>query len=997
VDGTPGALGSGLGFAGQGHLAVEGDSSQNPRNIFVRAHTSVRAKDSPDKRWSPKWPSHCLIFDTETTLDPTQKLNLGAFRRCKLVAGKYVCVAEGIVHRDDATASQLKLLQKYRDDPITVASVEYFPAETQLNLQDRTSFVRDVFWKSVKKGEMVVGFNLPFDLSRLAVQSREGKKGDWSLALSHLWKNPKTGRVVPNPKRPRIVIDAQNSKMAFMKIGSILHKKEWPKEGRFLDLRTLGWALRNKSYSLKRACKAFHVEGKVDHKPSGQINSEEIEYCRGDVAASHRLLNATMEEFNRNPVDLHPEKAYSPASIAKAYLKEMGIKQPKSHFRVTNKALGIAMQSYYGGRAECRIRKTPVPVIHTDFTSQYPTVNALLRNWDVLKSRSVRFVDCATTAKKLLSKARLENTFHQTFWKQLSFFALVKPKDDILPVRTVYGGRTQNIGLNYLTSEEPIWYAGPDLIASKILTGKSPRILKALRMVLSGRQSGLKRTNLGGMVEVHPEDDFYRTVIEQRISHKKENKALSDFLKVLANSGSYGLFVEVNTETKKKETRVGYFSGDKKRRIASTYIEKPGAWYFPPIASLITSSGRLLLAMLEKSVDKRGGSYLFCDTDSLCIVGTEKGGFIPCPGGRSRFKGKGGINALSLKEVRTIANEFKKLNPYNPSLVREILKIEDINFIDSNPDEPFRQLFGYAISAKRYALYTRSGSDIRIEKASGHGLGYLFAPKERNEDEESDDEVTPQWVMEAWDILLRKELGLHAPEPSWLDLPAMMRMVVTTPNVLKNQRPDWLQPFNFFLFPLLSQLGGYPSGFDKSNFLFITPHETDRRKWKSLRGINLFDGQIYQTTTRPTAKQDRVVPESFRMILRQYPGKPELKSLAPDGTPCTGATQGLLRRSAITANRLIPVGKETDRRWEQGEDPSMLDSGIYVYEKHGKMVVADASERNVWSDIGLRRLMRESKLSQEPVSNAIKGKPVRRQTLSMIRQAADGITRASFR
>src|ERR1700722_10528984 len=65
-------------------------------------------------------------------------------------------------------------------------------------------------------------------------------------------------------------------------------------------------------------------------------------------------------------------RLYSPASIAKAYLKEMGIKQPKQHFGVSNKAVGIAMQSYYGGRAECRIRRTRVPVIHTDFTSQYP-------------------------------------------------------------------------------------------------------------------------------------------------------------------------------------------------------------------------------------------------------------------------------------------------------------------------------------------------------------------------------------------------------------------------------------------------------------------------------------------------------------------------------------------------------------------------------------------------------------------------------------------------
>jgi hypothetical protein len=221
----------------------------------------------------------------------------------------------------------------------------------------------------------------------------------------------------------------------------------------------------------------------------------------------------------------------------------------------------------------------------------------------------------------------------------------------------------------------------------------------------------------------------------------------------------------------------------------------------------------------------------------------------------------------------------------------------------------------------------------------------------------------------------------------------MMRMVVTTPNVFKHQRPEWLGPFNFFLFPLVSVLGGYPAGYDNSNFLCIIPYESDRKKWKSLVGVNLADRQKFQIAMRPTANQDKVIPDSFRIVLRNYLGKPEVKSLAPDGTPCTGATQGLLLRSNIIAGKLIPVGKETDRRWEQGEDPSMLDSQVYVYEKKRRTVVADALERKTWSAIGVRRLMRESKLSQAAVSNAIKGKPVRRQTVSIIRQAATKVRR----
>jgi hypothetical protein len=70
-----------------------------------------------------------------------------------------------------------------------------------------------------------------------------------------------------------------------------------------------------------------------------------------------------------------------------------------------------------------------------------------------------------------------------------------------------------------------------------------------------------------------------------------------------------------------------------------------------------------------------------------------------------------------------------------------------------------------------------------------------------------------------------------------------------------------------------------------------------------------------------------------------------VKSLAPDGTQCNPTTPGLLHRARIKAGRLVPVGKETDRRWEQGEDPNMIDSDIHAYEKWTKLVIADSSER----------------------------------------------------
>lgn len=504
-------------------------------------------------------------------------------------------------------------------------------------------------------------------------------------------------------------------------------------------------------------------------------------------------------------------------------------------------------------------------------------------------------------------------------------------------------------------------------------------------MEASGEQKNICGTELAGTIAIDPrKDDFFVRVIEERNRLKRIDRPVSDFLKVVGNSGSYGLFVQVDPETLQKSKKVRVYAGERTSWKPSRYIEKPGPWYFPPIASLITSGGRLLLTMLEKCIHDARGTYLFCDTDSMCIVASEKGELVPCIGGSRKIEGRDTIRALSYKQVKAIAKKFNRLNPYNPKFVREILKIEDVNHVDRDTKKPLRRLMGYAIAAKRYALYTQTKRNISVVKASGHGLGFLFAPKkiqpEEKSEHESNDEV-PDWVVEAWDWLLRREFKLAAKNPAWLGLPAMMRMTMTSPNVMRYNRPEWLAPFNFFLFPMISEVGGYPPGVEKSAFNFIVPFESDRSKWRTLRGINLKDEKIYRIAMLPDGKRDTVVPESFRIILRQYLQHPEAKSLAPDGSACLGSTQGLLRRETIVAHKIISIGKETDRSWEQGEDPSILDFKLKEYGDVSKMVIADAADRKRWRKLGIRYLRRKSDLSQKTVYAILDGTPVRRSTL----------------
>jgi hypothetical protein len=265
--------------------------------------------------------------------------------------------------------------------------------------------------------------------------------------------------------------------------------------------------------------------------------------------------------------------------------------------------------------------------------------------------------------------------------------------------------------------------------------------------------------------------------------------------------------------------------------------------------------------------------------------------------------------------------------------------------------------------------------------------GYLYSPKEGiNEDCDA-----PQWIVEAWDWLLRKELGLRCNEPAWLDLPAMMRMTLTSPNVMRSNRPEWLSPFSFFFFPLLSDLGGYPAGCDRSNFKFITRFESNREKWEDLEGINLCDDQPYRMEMFPNGKQNKVVPESFRIILRLYLRRPESKSLAPNGTPCVADTTGLLKRASVVAGEIVPVGKETDRHWEQGEDMSLLDFQVLEYRPSGKLVIADIALRKEMAKFSLRELMRRTGLSQKALYAILRGQPVRQRTLANLQ------TRTNFR
>jgi hypothetical protein len=997
-------------------------------HMFLRAHTEVLKKGDVMKEKSeikPRkpdvsvsrshWAPYALVFDCETSIDECQSLVFGSYRFCKPTAGGiYVCIEEGFFHADDLSESDpesLAILTQYTNTNKSEVEAGF---DDRLRCYSRSEFMEEVFWKAAYASDaVIVCFNAPFDLSRLAVDCKTARRRNdgWSLVMFQD-KDPQTGEARENPFRPRIKINPKDSKAAFIRFGGVsIHPKNSKrrfvpyKPGRFLDLRTLGWALRNESYTLKSACKEFHAPEKMDHDPTGRITLEAVNYCRQDIRCTTGLLNQMRKEYDLHPTGLSPERAFSPASIAKGYLRAMGLITPSQKFRLSPDLLGIAMQAYYGGRAECHIRHTQAPVVLVDFLSEYPTVNTLMRLWRLLTAESLETVDATDDVRSLLESVTLDSCFDPECWKDLTFFALIQPEEDILPVRTSYNGKTTNIGLNRLTSSAPIWYAGPDVVSAAILTQRPPKVIRAIRLVGRGQQPGLKTVNLRGMVEINPNrDDFFKRMIEARASvmsdeqlPKSEREALSYSLKILASSGSYGLFVEVNPQAvgmdrktgRPARAKLGVFSGERTFEQTSPLIEEPGAWYCPPLASLITAAGRLLLAMLERCITDRDGTYLLCDTDSMAIVSSKNGGFLSGPRRpHSSPNASNGSKILSWDDVDQIVARFCQLNPYDRSAVPDsILKVEKINF---SPDKTRREIFGWAIAAKRYVLFTTNDqTGIHVEKASAHGLGFLYPPKAGFNKTVG----APEWVIEAWGWILNEVLRVSQNEPAWFQFPAVMRIAITTPGVLKRlqQRQhgtpykDRAKPFNFVLSPILDRISG---DVDAKDLILVAPFTKDLSQLHRLEWINIRDGKIYILGKPGNRMGAEVEAKTHGDIVKRFRWHPEAKSLGPDGLPCTALTSGVLVRGMARAECFRYIGKETDRRWEQGEDLSLIESPTLEYRpQETELLVADVDLQQKVRGVSIRFLARLAEVSEGSVKAARNGRRLRKSTASKLARA----------
>lgn len=691
-------------------------------------------------------------------------------------------IDEGVFYRDDLTDEEgLSVLEDYCRT-----------VNPGIRLTSRSEFVDDVLLKNCYHNHdtYLVGFNLPFDISRIATDvadATKGFKGGFSFTISDAADAPKLR-----------VKHIGNRRSFFDFSGSNRNR------GRILDVASLAFTLVSEKMSLLRACEVFEVTGKKQAGGHGTITLPYIDYAVQDTTSTAALFVRCMERLERLNVDLPPERAYSAASTDKALLRKMGITPFLKRFAdsLTPDVLGRMQAAYYGGRSESHVRAFDLPVEVRDYKSEYPTVMNLLDTWSIVIAETLNVVGCTAEAQAMLDSVTADDLYDPSFWPKMRGFASLVPDGDILPARANYDERypqTFTIGSVHLHGvdsygvEHEMSYALPDLVASKILTGRAPKLRSAFRLDPVGTLPDLSNVNFG--VDFSPYVDISKQLIEQRLQCY-DDPILSLSFKISANA-FYGVTAQFNPDTGTDPVLIDVTGCDGETwQIESSRIEEPGEYCFPAISALTTSGGRLLLAMLEHAVTSRGGSWVFCDTDSMAIIATETGGMIRCPGGGHWIDDIEHVKALSYGDVAELSNRFQSLCPYNTERPIQMLETK-------------QQSYCRSYGPKFYCLFDIDENGRRtIVEAKEFGFGSIFSPAMKDDGGIGS---IRDFARAGWSMIL----GIDTEEQRqrWANFPAISRLNVSTPYMLSRfvkynegkSYDEQLNPFSFVMTPHVEQ------------------------------------------------------------------------------------------------------------------------------------------------------------------------------------------------
>jgi hypothetical protein len=181
---------------------------------------------------------------------------------------------------------------------------------------------------------------------------------------------------------------------------------------------------------------------------------------------------------------------------------------------------------------------------------------------------------------------------------------------------------------------------------------------------------------------------------------------------------------------------------------------------------------------------------------------------------------------------------------------------------------------------------------------------------------------------------------------------------------------------------------GFPSTVDSEQFTLIAPFTENSSQWYKTPWINVHDGRWFYLA--PLAKKQSFEASAYILddVVDLYHIHRESKSLAPDGTACGEHTSGLLLRASVVAGWFGYIGKETDRKWEQEGDLSMLFPTLPVYKlNESARLVENSSSLDEIHSMTIRYTAKTTGLSTRTVRAARKGKRMRKATVLKLLEA----------
>ena len=307
-------------------------------------------------------------------------------------------------------------------------------------------------------------------------------------------------------------------------------------------------------------------------------------------------------------------KIYSEASIGKAHLRQMRLRTWREmDHDVPDWLIATIMERYYGGRTETRIRRVPMPGVHTDIRAEYPTVFVLQKLWPFLTAERINWTEePPEVISGQLANLTVDALLDPRTWPNLTRLVLVEPDGDLLPTRSRRpGSAVANLAIAYRVGGPAQWFTYADVIASWLDTGRIPRIRRVVRFTAGSTQAGLRPIEIAGRSEFRvdpppltsssavsncgkPSADQRHAAHTGRHGAGRGPGAQQQAAKIVATTIAYGAPIEINTTEHRRGQPVTVHRPDgTSYQSTSTRTEEPGGFFNPVIATLVAGAGRL--------------------------------------------------------------------------------------------------------------------------------------------------------------------------------------------------------------------------------------------------------------------------------------------------------------------------------------------------------------------------------------------------------------------